>query len=79
MDTLFALAALQPRQLPVSPVLKQRKEELAALLPDWEKAQASGLFAENFFLDNRVEALEKETNAAFAKAGKIIKIHDLQP
>ena len=79
MDTLFALANPQPRQLPVSPILQQRKEELAALLPDWEKAQASGLFADNFFLDNRLEDLKKETNTAFTKAGKIVKIHDLQP
>ncbi len=79
LDTLFALADLPPRQLPVSPILEQRKKELMALLPDWKNAASSGLFAENFFPDNPLDALKKETEIAFAQAGKIVKVHALQP
>ena len=79
MDTLFALADLQPRQLPVSPILAQRKQELMQLLPDWKNAASSGLFAENFFLDNELDALREETQRAFEKAGAIIKVHALEP
>lgn len=78
MDTLFALANLQPRQLPASAVLKQRKQELLPLLPDWEGAEASDLFAENFFLDTPLDSLRSETQRVFRKIGKIINIHELQ-
>lgn len=79
MDTLFTLADPQPRQLPVSPILAQRKQELVQLLPDWENAASSGLFAENFFLDNELDALREETQRAFKQAGAIVEIHALEP
>ena len=79
MDTLFALADLQPRALPISDILKQRKQELLQILPDWQNAETSGLFAENFFLDTPLDTLKKETMQAFEHAGNIIKVHDLVP
>jgi hypothetical protein len=79
MDTLITLAGLQPRQLPVAPILKKRQNELISLLPDWKNASASGIFAENFFLDNSPEALQKEVKAMYAKAGKIVKVRELIP
>ena len=77
MDTLFALADPQARALPVSAILKQRKQELLQILPDWQDAETSGLFAENFFLDTPLDTLKKETANAFEQAGNIIKVHDL--
>lgn len=78
MDTLFALADPQPRELPVSPILEQRKQELLEVLPDWPEAKTSGLFAENFFLDTPRDSLRKETQRAFQKIGKIVNVHALQ-
>ena len=78
MDTLFALADPQPRQLPVSPILEQRKQELLQVLPDWQNAETSGLFAENFFLDTPLDSLRNETQRAFQKVGKIVNVHELQ-
>lgn len=49
LDTLVTLAHLKPYAVPVSAVLEQRKKELVALLPSWENAAASGIFAMNFF------------------------------
>jgi CubicO group peptidase (beta-lactamase class C family) len=77
LDTLITLAGLTPRVLPPSPVLQQRKDALVKLLPHWNNAQASGLFAENFFLDNPVDSLRKQAAALFAQAGEIKAVHQM--
>jgi CubicO group peptidase (beta-lactamase class C family) len=79
LDTLVVQAKLQPRQLPVSDVLKKRQQELTQLLPHWQGAQTSGLFADNFFGDYSLEALKKESKVLFEKAGKLVKIHEMIP
>lgn len=79
LDTLIIQAQLKPRQLPVSAILKQRQQELTRLLPDWKNAEASGLFADNFFDDYSLNALQEETMGLFEKVGKIVKIHDMVP
>jgi CubicO group peptidase (beta-lactamase class C family) len=77
LDTLITLAGLTPRVLPPSPVLQQRKDALVKLLPHWNNAQASGLFAENFFLDNPIDSLRKQAAALFARAGEIKAVHQM--
>lgn len=77
LDTLISLAKLQPRTLPVSPILNQRKNELIKLLPNWNDAAASGIFAINFFMDYFPDSLKKEATAIFDKAGRIISTHEL--
>jgi hypothetical protein len=77
LDTILALTKLQPRQLPASKILNQRKNELVALLPDWKNAEQSKIFAENFFPDYTIDSLRKEATHLFAKAGKIVRIHDM--
>jgi len=79
LDTLIALAKLQPKQLPVPAILKQRKKELINLLPQWDNASQAGIFAENFFLDYFPDSLKKEASAIFNRAGKIIRINELVP
>jgi len=79
LDTILALTGLEPRRLPPSDVLQQRKDQLVALLPDWEGAERSGLFAENFFLDNRVTDLVARTRALYAEAGEIRGVGELTP
>ncbi len=49
------------------------------MLPNWQAALTSGLFAANFFLDFSENSLKKETQALFAKAGKIQAIGALIP
>ncbi|HVF82240.1 MAG TPA: serine hydrolase domain-containing protein, partial [Flavisolibacter sp.] len=77
LDTLINTAQLKPRQLLASPILKQRQRELVKLLPAWKGAEQSGIFAENFFLDYSIDTLQKEAADAFAKAGTIVKVHDV--
>jgi CubicO group peptidase (beta-lactamase class C family) len=79
LDTLITLADLKPRQLVASSILNQRKNELIKILPDWKNAAASGIFADNFFLDYFPDALQKEATAIFNKAGKITRVRELIP
>lgn len=79
LDTLLAIGKLQPRQLPVSGILAQRKADLIKLLPDWENAEQSGIFAENFFPDQSVVLRRKMVQELYAKAGSIKRIGELIP
>jgi CubicO group peptidase (beta-lactamase class C family) len=79
MDTLMKLADLHTRRLPVSPILKERKEQLVKLLPHFDDAEASKIFAENFFLDRPLDSLKKMAAMLYEKAGKIIKVGELIP
>jgi len=79
LDTIIALAGLEPRRLPPPEILQQRKNELVALFPDWEGAERSGLFAENFFLDNRPQDLIARTNSLYTEAGAILGVGELVP
>lgn len=79
LDTIIKLAQLEPRQLPASEILTKRKYELIHLLPNWENATESDIFAENFFSDYPIDSLKKEAITLFQQAGKIVKAGDLKP
>jgi CubicO group peptidase (beta-lactamase class C family) len=79
LDTLIKIADLEKRITPPSFILEQRKNELIKLLPQWKDAQNSHIFAENFFLDYDPKDLQKEAALLFAKAGNIIRVHELNP
>jgi len=79
LDTIIKIAGLQPRQLPASAILEKRKNELVQMLPHWNNAESSGIFAENFFPDYPIDSLKKSAGELFAKAGKIIRIKAMKP
>ncbi len=79
LDTLIKIAGLQPRQIIPSKILDQRKNELLKILPDWNNAEQSGIFAENFFPDYPIDSLKKQAKELYTKAGKIISIKELKP
>ncbi|MGZ5222282.1 MAG: serine hydrolase domain-containing protein, partial [Chitinophagaceae bacterium] len=79
LDTIIKIAGLQPAQLPASAILEKRKNELVKLLPDWNNAEQSGIFAENFFPDYPIDSLKKQAKEIFAKAGKIISVKEMRP
>jgi CubicO group peptidase (beta-lactamase class C family) len=70
-------AGLSPIPVPVSPILKKRQNELVALLPSWQNAEKSGIFAENFFMDYFTDLLKAEAEGIFEKAGKIVKVNEI--
>ena len=77
LDTLIRLASLKPDLKPVTAILQQRKEELIKFLPEWKNAEKSGIFAENFFEDNLMDELKKNTQTLFEKAGRIKSVGPL--
>jgi len=79
LDTIVKIADLKPMTIPVSPILRQRKDQLVKLLPGWKDAEKSGVFAENFFPDNLIDSLRTESTGLFAKAGKILNIKEMVP
>lgn len=79
LDTLVKMAGLQPRQVVPSKILEQRKNELLKMLPDWNNAAQSGIFAENFFPDYPIDSLKKEARNLYAKAGKLIAVKAIRP
>ena len=79
LDTIIKIAGLQPMQLPPSKILEQRKNELVKILPDWNNAEQSGIFAKNFFPDYPIDTLKKHARDLFAKAGKIISVKEVKP
>jgi CubicO group peptidase (beta-lactamase class C family) len=78
LDTLVTLAGLRPMAVMVSRILQERKRELVNLLPEWRGAQESGIFADNFWLDYFVDTLKKESEELFTRAGKIIRVGEMQ-
>ncbi len=79
LDTIIKIAGLKPRQLPPSAILEKRKNDLLKLLPDWNGAESSGIFAENFFPDYPIDTLKKYARQYYAKAGKIIGVKEMNP
>jgi len=78
LDTIIKIAGLQPMQLPPSKILEQRKNDLVKLLPDWNNAEQSGIFAENFFPDYPIDTLKKYARDLYAKAGNIISVKEVK-
>ncbi len=79
LDTIVTSAGLKPRTLPVSDILEKRKNELVKILPDWDGAESSGLFAENFFMDNRLKDIVKRTKDLYEEAGEITNVGPMMP
>ncbi|MHA8060653.1 serine hydrolase domain-containing protein [Aquirufa beregesia] len=79
IDSLINSTGLQKRTTPVSAILKKRQQELMKILPHWNQAESSGIFAINFFSDYFTAVLKKEAEALFEKVGSIKKVHDMIP
>ena len=79
LDTILRAIKPEPYRLQPSAILEQRKDELVKVMQDWSKAEASGIFAENFLPDYYIDSLQKQSNELFKKAGKIVKVHPVEP
>ncbi len=79
LDGIIATAGLEPRKLPVPDVLETRKNQLVDLLPGWEGARESGIFAENFFRDSRLSDVVLRSREIFEEAGNIQGVGELVP
>lgn len=77
LDSLVKLAGLQPRQLPVSEILQQRKTDLMRNLPEWKESPE--LFAENFYMDKTLDLRQQEVKNIFESAGSIVSATEVIP
>jgi CubicO group peptidase (beta-lactamase class C family) len=79
LDTLIHLAGMKPRVLAASPILRERKEQILKILPDWNDEKEFEIFAENFFLDRSVELRRMDLKKLFKEAGNVISVGELKP
>jgi CubicO group peptidase (beta-lactamase class C family) len=77
-DEMLKTGALQPRELPVSPVLSKMREQLWLLWKGWDSTRAKAIAAVNLFLDipeqqrrDTIERLKREVGAC-RSAGAVI-------
>ena len=47
-----------------------------SLLPGWNNAETTGIFADNFFMDYFPDSLRKQATAIFSNAGKIVRVRE---
>ncbi|MGE3312278.1 MAG: serine hydrolase domain-containing protein [Limisphaerales bacterium] len=76
LELLLQRTGLKPRTLPASRILRERAATLISLLPDWTGAEATGIFAENFFPDQPLKILRRDCRQLFEKAGAIGRIDE---
>lgn len=76
---LVKLASLQPRQLPVSDILAQRKDQVVELLRTWDAKLGDEILAENFYPDFSREYRMKQYQQLLAQSGKILSVEPIVP
>ncbi len=79
LNMLVEKAGLQPRELPVSDILAQRKEQVVQLIQTWDENLGGDFLAENFYLDYSRERRSKETGELLARVGPIDSVGPLKP
>jgi CubicO group peptidase (beta-lactamase class C family) len=79
LDSIIVLANLQPRRLPAPDILELRRDQLVELWPDWEDAEASEIFADNFFMDYRLSDIVQATRELAEETGKVTGIGEVVP
>lgn len=81
LDKIITSAKLTPRAAQPSEILKKRKAELIKIIVanNWENAERTGIFAENFFPDYRVDLLKAKFSDKFEKLGKFVRAGDIRP
>lgn len=76
---LFGTLDLKSRKLPVSDILKQRKNDILDLIDNGTIQLDAPIFADNFFLDESKEKRMAQIQEILNKAGTIKKSHELRP
>jgi CubicO group peptidase (beta-lactamase class C family) len=78
-DLLKKTGALQPRQLPPSPVLVSMRDGVVRLWKAWNDEEAARLVSDNFFLDKSAENRRKEIATIQGDVGACNRIGDIEP
>ncbi len=76
---LFETADLKSRQLPVSDILSERKEQIIHLIQNWDTELETTILAKNFYLDKSMDRRMEEVQAVLEMAGSIQSIDEIDP
>jgi len=79
LNLLLEKAQLPARVVPPSPVLAERKEQLARLLNAWDARLADRIAAENFFLDRSREDWQQLIRERMEAIGKVVSLGAVIP
>lgn len=79
LPLIFEDLDLSPRELPVSAVLKKRKEQVVELITTWDNALEEQLLAENFYLDRSREKRVAEAEKALQQLGDVKEVTAMKP
>ena len=74
---LFETAKLEPRKLPVSDILLERKDQVTQLIQNWDPELESKILGENFYLDQSRDSRIQDAQEKLGKAGKIQSIGEM--
>ena len=79
IDLIFERTGIEPRDLPVSDILKERTEQVIRLIQTWDEALGEEILAENFYLDFSREIRMRDAREVLKTAGRITSIDPLTP
>jgi len=68
-----------PRQIQVSPILQERKEQVADLIISWDPELEKNILAANFYLDQSRDSRMEEVNGFLKGIGDVVSIGPLIP
>lgn len=71
MKLLFETVTLEPRKLPISDMLAERKEQVTQLIQKRCAEMEAKILGENFYLDQYRDHRMADAKKKFEKAGKI--------
>jgi len=74
---LFETVKLEARKLPVSDILRERKEQVTQLIRQWDPELETKILGENFYLDQSRDRRIKDAQEKLEKAGKIDSIGEM--
>lgn len=76
---LFENPELSPRQLPISDLLSQRKEQVLTFIQSWDANLEKEIVAENLYLDESRERRMAHAKGIFEKVGAIKTVDEIVP
>jgi len=76
---LFETIELPRRELPVSDILAQRKEEVADLIQEWNPVLEEQVLAENFYMDQSRESRMERIGKLLDRAGECQEAGEITP
>jgi len=76
---IFQDEELQPRTLPVSDILVERKDQIVDMIQHWDPEVEKNILADNFYLDRSRDHRMKEIKDILEKAGAIEGVDEISP